>query len=87
VVHHHHEHFDGGGYDVGLAGEDIPLGSRIIAVADAYIAMTGERPYREAKSPESAVQELQTLSGTQFDPAVVEAFMHVVGEDPGQADE
>jgi HD-GYP domain-containing protein (c-di-GMP phosphodiesterase class II) len=87
VVHHHHEHFDGGGYDVGLAGEDIPLGSRIIAVADAYIAMTGERPYREAKSPESAVQELQTLSGTQFDPAVVEAFMHVVAEDPGQADE
>lgn len=74
IIRHHHEHWNGAGYPDGLAGQDIPLGSRIIAVADAFDAMTSDRPYRSAMSPQSALEEIRRNSGTQFDPYVVQAF-------------
>ncbi len=74
IVRHHHERFDGTGYPDGLQGEDIPLGARILAVADSFDAMRSNRPYRRAMSFESAVEEISRCSGSQFDPAVVEAF-------------
>jgi putative nucleotidyltransferase with HDIG domain len=75
IVLHHHEHYDGHGYPEGLQSEDIPMGARIIAVADAYDAMTSDRPYRPARSQAEAIAELTRCSGTQFDPAVVSAFL------------
>jgi len=75
IVRHHHEHFDGRGYPNGKKGDGIPLGSRILAVADAYDAMTSDRPYRSAMSKETAIARLKAASGTQFDPQVVEAFL------------
>lgn len=74
IIRHHHERWDGSGYPDGLAGEAIPLGSRIIAVADAFDAMTSERVYRPAMSIESALAELRRGQGTQFDPQIVEVF-------------
>jgi diguanylate cyclase (GGDEF)-like protein len=71
---HHHEHWDGSGYPHGLAGEDIPIGSRIILVADAFDAITSERIYRPAAPVEEALDELRRFAGTQFDPAVVDAL-------------
>ena len=71
---HHHEHFDGSGYPFGLAGEDIPLGSRIVLVADAFDAMTTGRIYRAAMSETEALIELRAKAGTQFDPTVVAAL-------------
>jgi diguanylate cyclase (GGDEF)-like protein/putative nucleotidyltransferase with HDIG domain len=73
-VRHHHERFDGGGYPDGLAGEDIPLESRIILVADAFEAMTSDRPYRRAPGAEFAIAELLRNAGGQFDPRVVDAL-------------
>jgi HD-GYP domain-containing protein (c-di-GMP phosphodiesterase class II) len=73
-VRHHHERYDGTGYPDGLAGEDIPLESRIILVADAFEAMTSDRPYRMAPGQDFAVDELQRHAGTQFDPRVVGAL-------------
>jgi diguanylate cyclase (GGDEF)-like protein len=73
-VLHHHEHWDGSGYPDGLAGHDIPLGSRIILVADAFEAIVSDRPYRMAQSPEVALEELRRNAGTQFDPGVVAAL-------------
>lgn len=73
-VRHHHERFDGTGYPDGLAGEDIPIGGRLIAVADAFDAMTSTRPYRPARSDEVALAELRAGAGSQFDPQIVEAF-------------
>ena len=78
IVYHHHERYDGEGYPDGLKGESIPLGSRIIAVIDAYDAMTSRRPYREALSKEEAIMELKKHAGTQFDRKVVEAFLKVL---------
>ncbi|MBI4705725.1 MAG: GAF domain-containing protein [Deltaproteobacteria bacterium] len=78
LVKHHHESWDGSGYPDGLRGEQIPLESRIIAVADSYDAITSTRPYREARSHEDAVDEIRRQSGRQFDPQVVEAFLRVV---------
>ena len=75
LVRHEHERWDGGGYPDGLAGEAIPLGSRIILACDAYNAMITTRPYREAMSAEDAVAELRDTSGTQFDPQVVAALL------------
>ena len=75
---YHHERFDGNGYPFGLAGDRIPLEARIFAVVDAYDAMTSDRPYRKALSHEAAMQEIVGQSGSQFDPAVVEAFLHVM---------
>jgi GAF domain-containing protein len=77
-VRHHHERWDGGGYPDGRRGEDIPLASRIIAVADAFDAMTSTRPYREALSEQRAIAEIRKSSGSQFDPKVVEAFLEVI---------
>ncbi|MFL6257544.1 MAG: HD domain-containing phosphohydrolase [Pyrinomonadaceae bacterium] len=74
AVRHHHENYDGTGYPEGLAGEQIPVASRIIRVADAYDAMTSPRPFRDALSHEAAVGELIKKTGTLFDPEVVRAF-------------
>jgi diguanylate cyclase (GGDEF)-like protein len=74
AIRHHHERFDGTGYPAGISGEQIPLEARIIAVADAFGAMTGDRPYREILSDDEALAELATCAGGQFDPAVVSAF-------------
>ena len=71
----HHERWDGTGYPAGLAGEDIPLAGRVVAVADVYDALTHARPYKAAWSAEDAVGEIRRQSGTQFDPAVVAAFL------------
>ena len=71
VVRSSHERWDGTGYPDGLAGEDIPLASRIICASDAYVAMVSTRPYRLPLAPEDALVELERSSGTQFDPTVV----------------
>ena len=70
-VEHHHENFDGSGYPGGLRGEEIPLGARILHVADAYVNMTTERPFAAARAPEAAMSELEALSGTHFDGMIV----------------
>jgi HD-GYP domain-containing protein (c-di-GMP phosphodiesterase class II) len=74
---HHHENFDGSGYPGGLGGEDIPIGSRVISVIDAYDAMTSDRCYRKGLPHEEAVQRLITSEGKQFDPTVVHAFLEI----------
>lgn len=71
---HHHERLDGNGYPGRLKGSEIPLGSRLITVADSYDALTTDRPYRKARTPQEAIQELRRCAGAQFDPAVVNAF-------------
>ncbi len=78
LVRHHHERFDGKGYPDKLAGDAIPLGARVIAVADAFDAMTSNRPYRAALVLSEAVKEVQRGAGTQFDPDVVEVFLQVL---------
>jgi len=75
IIHHHHERFDGQGYPDGLRGDEIPIGSRIFAVVDSYVAMTSERPYRKKLGHEIAVKEIVRNSLTQFDPEVVAAFL------------
>ena len=75
VVRHHHERYDGTGYPNGLKGEQIPLGARILAVADTYDAMTSERPYRGAMSAETACAEIERAKRTQVDPEVADAFL------------
>jgi HD-GYP domain-containing protein (c-di-GMP phosphodiesterase class II) len=75
IALHHHEWFNGRGYPVGLSGTDIPLGARIVAIADAYEAMTTWRPYQTTKTHEAAIAELQRCAGTQFDPGLVAAFV------------
>lgn len=79
LVKQHHEHYDGSGYPVGLKGEDILLGARILHIADSYEAMTSARAYRQTPlTKEEAVYEIKRNSGTQFDPKVVEAFLRIV---------
>ncbi len=85
IVFHHHEWYDGHGYEGGISGEAIPLGSRILAVADAFVAMTSARPYRRAMSVDRAVGELTSKSGTQFDPEVVTSLKSLLEEDPAVA--
>src|SRR5208337_1267739 len=75
IVYSHQEHFDGSGYPRGLRGEQIPLGARVFAVADAFDAITSDRPYRAAQSISSARREIERNSGTQFDPTVVKIFL------------
>jgi diguanylate cyclase (GGDEF)-like protein len=79
IVRHEHEHWDGTGYPDGLSGRRIPIGSRIILACDAYAAMMTERPYRRALWKADAVAELRARAGTQFDPAVVEALLDLLG--------
>jgi putative nucleotidyltransferase with HDIG domain len=78
IVRHHHERWDGGGYPDKLSGRAIPLGARIVAVCDAYRAMTEDRPYRKALSTDEARKELHEGSGTQFDPDCVEAMIRAL---------
>jgi HD-GYP domain-containing protein (c-di-GMP phosphodiesterase class II) len=78
LVRSSHERWDGSGYPDGLAGEEIPLGSRVVAVCDAFDAMTTNRPYRPRLVEPAAMAELRRCSGTQFDPAVVAAFERVM---------
>lgn len=78
AVRHHHERYDGNGYPCGLLGSDIPLEARIIAVADAYDAMTTNRPYRHSLSLSIALQELVKNSGTQFDPEIIDVFIQIL---------
>lgn len=79
IVRHDHERWDGRGYPDGLGGEAIPLGSRIVFVVDSFHAMTSDRPYRKAMVEAEAIGELKSNAGSQFDPAVVEAFIRVLG--------
>jgi HD-GYP domain-containing protein (c-di-GMP phosphodiesterase class II) len=87
LVRASYERFDGGGYPDGLVGEGIPLGSRIIAVAVAFAALTSKRPYRDAASPEAALDELRRCAGTQFDPQVVEALAADLAEEAAPTSE
>jgi HD-GYP domain-containing protein (c-di-GMP phosphodiesterase class II) len=85
IVRHEHERWDGGGYPDGLAGEAIPLASRIILACDAYHAMVSDRPYRTALSHPAAVEQLLAGAGTQFDARVIQALVHVLGRQAGAA--
>jgi putative nucleotidyltransferase with HDIG domain len=78
IISHHHDHFDGGGLDQKVAGKDIPLGARIIGVADAYHAMISDRPYRKALSKMDAIEEIQWYSGSQFDPIIANVMINTV---------
>jgi diguanylate cyclase (GGDEF)-like protein/putative nucleotidyltransferase with HDIG domain len=78
VVLHHHEWYDGSGYPDGLAGQNIPLHARIVSVCDAYHAMTSTRPYRQRRTPEFAMAQLEAGKGTQFDPIIVDYFVQMM---------
>lgn len=82
VIRHHHERYDGSGYPDGLKGREIPLGARIIAVVDAYVAMCSPRPHRQALRMEQAVDEIERQAGQQFDPEVVEVLIRVLEKAP-----
>jgi HD-GYP domain-containing protein (c-di-GMP phosphodiesterase class II) len=77
AVLYHHERWDGGGYPAGLAGDDIPLIGRFVAIADAFDAMSSNRTYRSARSRDLVREEIRRCSGTQFDPNLVEAFLEI----------
>jgi diguanylate cyclase (GGDEF)-like protein len=83
-VAHHHERWDGGGYPYGKSGPEIPLLGRILALADAYAAMTHDRPYRKGRSRQQAIVELRAGAGTQFDPELVEPFIAAVAPETGE---
>lgn len=78
IIRHHHEKYGGGGYPDGLSKEAIPLGARILAIADAYDAMTSSRPYRPALSKKAAIEEMISLSGKQFDPKILKVFVKIL---------
>jgi diguanylate cyclase (GGDEF)-like protein len=86
IVLHHHERFGGNGYPYGLRGSEIPLGARIVALADAYDAMTTDRPYKRAISHVQAIREIQRHAGTQFDPEVVTVFCDLYAAERPTAD-
>ncbi len=80
IVRHHHERYDGLGYPDGLKGPEIPLGARILAVVDAFVAMLSDRPHRPCRSREEAMDELERQAGFQFDPEIVEVFLRAIQE-------
>ena len=82
MIEHHHDHYDGKGLHQSVAGIDIPLSARILAVADAFDAMTSERPYRPAMSVKDAVTETRKSVGTHLDPVVTKAFLRTIGVEP-----
>lgn len=84
IILYHHERFDGLGYSVGLKGKEIPLGARIIAIADAYQALVSDRPYRKAYSEKEALKIIGQGSGMQFDPEIVKAFLAIMRSKPGK---
>jgi putative two-component system response regulator len=75
MIRHHHDHYNGKGFQQTISGEDIPFGSRILAVADAFDAMTSNRPYRKAKPVKEAMNEILSCRGEQFDPKIVDVFL------------
>jgi hypothetical protein len=86
IILHHHERYAGHGYPYGLRANEIPLGARIVAVADAYDAMVHDRPYKRAMSHDQAVMELRRHAGTQFDPEIVELFCDLFADRAPEAD-
>jgi diguanylate cyclase (GGDEF)-like protein len=82
AILHHHEHYNGKGYPSGLQGGSIPIGARILAIADSYDAMTSSRPYREQLSSQQALNELKRCAGTQFDPELVDTFCKIIESTP-----
>jgi diguanylate cyclase (GGDEF)-like protein len=86
-IRHSHEHVDGSGYPAGLSGDDIPLESRLLLVADAFDAMTSDRAYRAAMAPADALAELRRCAGRQFDPRCVELLAQALGERAGALDD
>jgi putative nucleotidyltransferase with HDIG domain len=80
-VLYHHERWDGTGYPSGKRGEEIPVEARVLAIADAFDAMTSDRPYRNALSREDALAEVERCAGTQFDPMIARVFLEVFGHD------
>jgi diguanylate cyclase (GGDEF)-like protein len=87
IILHHHERYSGHGYPYGLRGNDIPLGARIVAIADAYDAMTQDRPYKRSMSHEQAINELRRHAGTQFDPELVALFCSLYGSRAPEVDQ
>lgn len=81
IIRHHHERWDGTGYPDGLKGQDIPIGARIMAIADAFDAMTTDRPYRARLSEKQAINILRTEAGAQWDPELVQAFVALINEE------
>jgi HD-GYP domain-containing protein (c-di-GMP phosphodiesterase class II) len=81
MVLYHQEWFDGSGYPEGLSGEEIPLGARIVAVIDAYDAITSNRPYRKALTQKIAINELKKGAGKQFDPKIVDIFINILSQE------
>ena len=77
-MYYHHEWFNGQGYPEGLAGNEIPLGARLVQIVDAWDAMTSDRPYRKAMSKTAAATELRRQAGSQFDPKIVDLFLKVI---------
>jgi len=86
TVLHHHEKWNGQGYPAGQQGEDIPIGSRIIGVVDAFDAMTSDRPYRRALTAERAAEILRDGGGRQWDPTLVDAFLRSIGQTPAEGE-
>jgi HD-GYP domain-containing protein (c-di-GMP phosphodiesterase class II) len=78
IVRHHHENWDGTGYPAGLAGDEIPVGARVVAIVDCYDALTSDRPYRRALPHETAVGMIEERRGTMYDPEIAGAFLRVV---------
>ncbi len=86
MVRAHHERYDGTGYPHGLKGEEIPIGARVIAVVDAFDAITSVRPYQKAQAKRDAIRELRRSAGSHFDPRVVRAFIRTIGDEPEDSD-
>ena len=81
IIRHHHERYDGTGYPAGWSGDEIPIGSRIVAVTDVYEEMVSKRVYAQVMSQAEAIAELRRSSGTQFDPNIVELFVGLLTQE------